>query len=204
MAMRRCVATRCLWSRCTLWSHSHIALHAQYVVDRGHRLFALCVSWCQSEHLHVTLASSIFMTHVLPGVAWGSEFLSGSPSALRVSVLLELGWPAADRVSAGRLLSLWSPTSPMAVHPRCPIPAKVLQIASGVPGTWHTIRRLCVPFLAHPVLTPLGSPKGLLLAGLVTGSMTECVADLTMTCASAAMLTLVQFPLVIYDNNLRP
>ena len=78
MAMRRCVATRCLWSRCTntLESFSH---HPPCSA------FALCVSWCQSEHLPVTLASSIFMTYVLPSVAWGSEFLSGSPSALRVS-----------------------------------------------------------------------------------------------------------------------
>ena len=201
---------------------SHITLHAQQVVDRGHRLFALCVSWCQSEHLPVTLASSIFMTHVLPSVAWYLNFSLGllqrcvlftavcangcatcwAWQALRcvcVCVCVQaFCWNFVGLPPTGCLqveFSLWSRTSSMAVHPRCPIPAKVLQIASGVPGTWHTIPRLCVPFLVHTVLTPLGSPQGLPLAGLVADSVTTCVADLTMTCASAAMLTLVQFPL---------
>ena len=49
--------------------------HAQNLLDRGHRLFAQCVSWCRSEHLPLTLASSIFMTHILASVPWGSEFL---------------------------------------------------------------------------------------------------------------------------------
>ena len=98
----------------------------------------------------------------LPRVTWGSEFLSRAPSALRIldqglrrwerhllgspcaGVLLELGWPDADRVSTGRLLTLWGRTSSMAVHPRCPISVKVLQIASGVPGTWaHHSQTLC-------------------------------------------------------------
>ena len=95
--------------------------HAQHLVQRGNRLFAQCVSWCRSERLPLAMASSIFMVYVLPSVSWGTEFFSHSPPALRqldhalrrwgrsllgwpsgspsTGVLVELGWPDAERLS---------------------------------------------------------------------------------------------------------
>ena len=102
--------------------------HAQHLVQHGNRLFTQCVFWCRSERLPLAMASSIFMENVLPSVSWGTEFFSHSPPASRqldhalrwwgrfllgwpsgspsVGVLAELGWPDAERLSTGRLLSL--------------------------------------------------------------------------------------------------
>ena len=58
--------------------------HPLPLVQRGHKLFAHCVSWCRSEQLHLALASSVFMTYVLPSVAWGADLLAHSPPDLRI------------------------------------------------------------------------------------------------------------------------
>ena len=59
------------------------AAHVKHVVDRGNRVFAQCVSWCRAERLPLHTASSIFLVYVLPSIAWGSEFLTASPTALK-------------------------------------------------------------------------------------------------------------------------
>ena len=95
--------------------------------------------------------------YVLPSIAWGSEFLAASPTALKsldralrrwgrfllgwptgspnVDVLVELGWPDAERISSGRLLSLFGRVTSMT---NGPLPVAVFQAASRMPGTWAT------------------------------------------------------------------
>ena len=145
------------------------AAHVQHVVNRGNRLFAQCVSWCRAdERLPLHMASSIFLVHVLPSIAWGSEFLATSPTALKsldralrkwgrfllgwptgspnVGVLVELGWPDAERISSGRLLSLFGRVTSMISGP---IPARM-------PGTWTT----CALNMCHSLGAPLPNACG--------------------------------------------
>ena len=134
------------------------AAHVQHVVNRGNRLFAQCVPWC-AERFPLHMASSIFLVYVLPSIAWGSEFLAapwgrfllgwptGSPN---VGVLVELGWPDAERISPGRLLSLFGRVTSMI---NGPIPVAVFQAASQMPGTWALAHSTCVTLWAHLCLT---------------------------------------------------
>ena len=140
--------------------------HVQHLVSRGNRLFAQCVPWCRAEHLPVHMASSIFSVYVLSSVSWSFEFCTQSPSALRfmdkalrrwgrhllgwpagspcAGVLCELGWPDAEHLVLGRLLSLLGRTSSMAQGPPSPLPASILRVASESPGTWaHHALSMC-------------------------------------------------------------
>ena len=151
------------------------AAHVQHVVNRGNRLFAQCVSWCRAERLPLHMASSIFLVYVLPSIAWGSEFLAASPTALQsldralrkwgrfllgwpsgspnVGVLVELGWPDAERISSGRLLSLCGRVTSMI---NGPIPVAVFQAASRMPGTWAN----CAHNMCHSLGAPLPNACG--------------------------------------------
>ena len=115
----------------------------------------------------LAMASSIFMVYVLPSVSWGTEFFSHSPPALRLldhalrrwgrfllgwpsgspsaGVLAELGWPDAERLSTGRLLSLSGRACAFPSGPRCPLPGTVFHIAAGLAGSWaHHAQELCL------------------------------------------------------------
>ena len=113
--------------------------------------------------------------YVLPNIAWGSEFLAVSPTALRsldralrkwgrfllgwpsgspnVGVLVELGWPNAERISSGRLLSLFGRVTSMI---NGPIQVAVFQAASRMPGTWVN----CVHNMCHSLGAPLPNACG--------------------------------------------
>ena len=124
--------------------------HVQHLVSRGNRLFAQCVSWCRAEHLPVHMASSIFCVYVLPSASWSPSF-SLSPRLLCASwtthsgdgdagVLCELGWPDAEHLALGRLLSLLGRT----------LLASILSVVSESLGTWahHALdvcSRLSIP-----------------------------------------------------------
>ena len=140
--------------------------HVQLLISRGNRLFAQCVAWCRAEHLPVHMASSIFRVYVLTSVSWGSEFFAQSPAALHLldgairrwgrhilgwppgspcaGVFCELGWPDAEHLAMGRLLSLLGRSFSMAQGLGCPLPATVLSVASHSPGTWaHHALAMC-------------------------------------------------------------
>ena len=139
--------------------------HVQFLISRGNRLFAQCVAWCRAEHVPVQMASSIFRVNVLPSVSWGSEFFAQSPAALHLldgairrwgrhvlgrppgspcAVLCELGWPDAEHLAMGRLLSLLGRSFSLARGLGCPLPATVLSVASQTPGTWaHHALAMC-------------------------------------------------------------
>ena len=145
----------------------HWTQHAQHLVQRGNRLFAQCVFWCRSERLPLAMASSIFMVYVLPSVSWGTEFFSHSPPALRqldhalrqwgrfllgwpsglpsAGMLAELGWPDAERLSTGRLLSLSQRACAFLGGPRYPlleVSSSLLQVSQEV---WaHHAQELCL------------------------------------------------------------
>ena len=128
-----------------------------WAVHVHHRPFAQCVSWCCAERLPLHTASSIFLVYVLPSIAWGSEFLAAPPTALKsldralrrwgrcllswptgspnVGVVVELGWPDAERISSGRFLSLFGRVTSMT---NGPLPVTLFQAASRLPGTWAT------------------------------------------------------------------
>ena len=112
------------------------------------------------------MASSIFRAYVLPSVSWGSEFFAHSPAALHLldgairrwgrhvlgwppgspcaGVLCELGWPHAEHLALGRLLSLLGRSFSMAQGLGCPLPATVLSVATQSPETWaHHALAIC-------------------------------------------------------------
>ena len=170
------------------------AAHVQHVVNRGNRLFAQCVSWCRAERLPLHMASSIF---VLPSIAWGSEFLSASPTALKsldralrrwgwfllgwptgspnVGVLVELGWPDAERISSCRLLSLFGRVTSMISGP---IPVAVFQAASRMPRTWANCALNMCHSLGAPLPNACVSPNGGLSAKSVISLMMVCTIAL--------------------------
>ena len=132
-------------------------LHIRKLISRGNRLFAQCVSWCRSEHLPLAFASNVFHTDVLPSVSWGAELCSGSTPAVRLldgairrgsrcllgwprrspvdAVHLESGWPDAQRLITGRLLSLFGRITSMPIGNCSPPPANVSRVMASFPGS---------------------------------------------------------------------
>ena len=122
---------------------------------------------------------------------------SVSPCA---SVLMELGWPDADRLSTGRPPSLWGRASSMAVDPHCPIPEAVLQIASGVPRNWAHHSQTSCSYVGAPCPdaagVSTGSPPGRVCWWFDDNVRGRLDHDLRVRLiASASTLTLVHFPL---------
>ena len=116
------------------------------------------------------MAASIFRVYVLSSVSWGSEFFAQSPAALHLldgarhvlgwlpgspcaGVLCDLGWPDAEHLAMGRLLSLLGRTFTMARGLGCPLPATVLSVASGIhPQTPPHRARRWVDLVVSPSL----------------------------------------------------
>ena len=150
--------------------------HVQLLISQGNRLLAQCVAWCRAEHLPVKMASSILRVCVLPSVSWGSEFFALSPAALHLldgalarwrrhvlgwppgapcaGVLCELGWPDAEHLALGQLLSLLGRSSSMAQGLGCPLPTTHLP---------------CVPILTSLLPLQLAFTHSRLLAVSVVG-----------------------------------
>ena len=143
--------------------------HIRKLISRGHRLFAQCVSWCSSERLPVQFASHLFLTYVLPSVSWGCEFCLGSAPAMRLldgalrrwgrcllgwprgspnaAVHVEVGWPDAQRLVTGRLLSLYGRLSSLPMGDHSPLPELVFRVMSVSPNSMSAVcNALCVPY----------------------------------------------------------
>ena len=94
------------------------------------------MSWCRAERLPLHMASSIFLVHVLPSIAWGSEFLAASPTASRVWIVRQwgrflLGWPSGSP-NVGVLVELGWAEKDLFRSPS-------FQAASRTPGTCVTL-----------------------------------------------------------------
>ena len=134
--------------------------HIKHLLDRGNRLFAQCVSWCRSERLPLHVASSIFMTYVLPSMSWGSEFFCHSEPALRaLDRSLRrwgrhlLGWPSGSP-SAGVSVDTW-----MARRSEVVLGPVALTLGSNhVDGWWS---RLSAPSCNPPCCFPSAWDVGL-------------------------------------------
>ena len=73
------------------------------------------------------------MDNALP--RWGRHLLGGPAGSPYAGVLCELGWPDAEHLALGRLLSLFGRTSFMAQGPASPLPASILRVAPESPAT---------------------------------------------------------------------
>ena len=127
-----CPSVQSVWQGFPLPQVSDLSVHTSASPSRlpSQRFFAQCVFWCRSEHLPLVFASNLFHTYVLPSVSWGAEdsvlgqlpqygfwmvqcdvgsrcvlgWPRGSPVA---AVHFGSGWLDAQRLIAGRLLSLF-------------------------------------------------------------------------------------------------
>ena len=143
------------------WRDSH---HLPFLCSS----FAQCVSWCSSERFPVQFASHPFLTYVVPSVSWGCKFCLGSAPAMRLldgalrrwsrcllgwphgspnaAVHVEVGWPDAQRLVTGRLLSLYGRLSSLPGD-RSPLPALVFHVLSVSPNSLQY--SLCFPADHH-------------------------------------------------------
>ena len=82
----------------------------------------------------ILAASLTALKSLFSCVAQMGSFLLGWPAgSSNVGVFVEFGWPDAERISSGRLLSLFGRVTSMISGS---IPVAVFQAASGMPGTW--------------------------------------------------------------------
>ena len=84
---------------------------------------------------------------------WGRFLLGWPTGSPNVGVLVELGWPDAERISSGRLPSQFGRVTSMISGP---IPVAVLQAASWMPGTWAN----CALNMCHSLGAPLPNTCG--------------------------------------------
>ena len=118
-------------------------------------------SWCTSCPAMLGARNSL-PHHPLPSGVWIVRCASGvgscwvgplvSPS---VGVLVELGWPDAERISSGRLQSQFGRVTSMI---NGPIPVAVFQAASRMPGTWTN----CALNMCHSLGAPLPDACGVI------------------------------------------
>ena len=124
------------------------------------------------------LGAVLNASRVLPSIA---SVLTASPSALKsldrtlrkccrfllgwpigspnVGVLVELGWPDAERIFSGRFQSRFGRVTSMI---NGPLPVAVFQAASRIPGTWAT----CVLNMSHSLGTLLPDAFGVMSGSL--------------------------------------
>ena len=75
---------------------------------------------------------------------------------------MEIGWPDAERLSAGRLLSLLGRTTTMPHGTVCPVSGNILLVARMVQGAWaHHSQVLCSSLDSHTSLSCQMQPLGL-------------------------------------------
>ena len=108
------------------------------------RQLVQCVAWCKSERLPVRFASTLFMSHVLPGISWGSgisrvtstRFRGSSWDGLQVLPTFQFFWNWDGLTlftSAPTALSLWPDARRCPAGDRCPLPVRVFNSMFSVP-----------------------------------------------------------------------
>ena len=166
--------------------HGHGTLNSWFNVVTGSLRSCVVVPFRTTAHHFGIICFHVFF---LPSVVWRADVFARSPPALRIlvhalrkwgrhslgwptksphaGVLMELGWPDADRLSKERVLSIYGHIFALGVTAGCPKPSTVFQIASAGPGTWiYDSQDVCVPRSKH-----------LLLLWTL-----HCLADLFLTC----------------------